>query len=43
MGIQEDLGLKFHGVGREGLERAMEMEVRDKKEKDEWEQNTNYQ
>jgi uncharacterized protein YwlG (UPF0340 family) len=43
MGIQEDLGLKFHGVGREDLERAMEMEVRDKKEKDEWEQNTSYQ
>jgi hypothetical protein len=43
MSIQEELGVRFNGAEREDLERAMRMEARDKKEKEDWEQNNSYQ
>ncbi|MCI18675.1 hypothetical protein A2U01_0039830, partial [Trifolium medium] len=38
MGLQEELGVKFHGGEGEDLKRAMELEVRDRRKKVEWEQ-----
>ncbi|MCI12430.1 hypothetical protein A2U01_0033535 [Trifolium medium] len=38
MGLQEKLGVKFHGREGEDLKRAMELESRDRREKEEWEQ-----
>jgi hypothetical protein len=41
--IQEDLGIKFKGVGEEDVDRIMNCEVRDRIEKEDWEQQQGYQ
>ncbi|PNY14484.1 cysteine-rich receptor-like protein kinase, partial [Trifolium pratense] len=38
MGLQQELGVRFHGSDEEDLQRAIDVETRDRKEKEDWEQ-----
>ncbi|CAJ2633110.1 unnamed protein product [Trifolium pratense] len=38
MGLQQELGVRFHGSDEEDLQRAIDVEIRDRKEKEDWEQ-----